>query len=79
VGKLYCFTKIVGARSPTQITHAWYFGDTEKARVNLKVGASSWRTHSSKTIRAHEVGQWRVAVLGPGGKALKSLEFKITR
>ena len=79
VGELYCFTNIVGARSPTQITHVWYFGDTEMARVNLKVKASTWRTYSSKAIKAHEVGQWRVAVLGPGGKALKTLEFKITR
>jgi hypothetical protein len=78
VGTLYCFTKIVGAQSPTQITHVWYFGDTMKSRAELKVKSASWRTYRARTIKAHEVGEWRVAVLGPGGEVLKTLGFKIT-
>ncbi|MBW1820800.1 MAG: hypothetical protein JRI92_03400, partial [Deltaproteobacteria bacterium] len=35
VGKLCFFTKIVGAENPIEITHVWYFGDTERARVTL--------------------------------------------
>ena len=75
VGKLYCFTKIVGAQTPTTVTHVWYFGETEKARVELKVGAASWRTKSSKIIRAHETGSWHVDVLDADGNVLRTLQF----
>ena len=77
VGKLYCFTKIVGAQTPTTVTHVWYFGETEKARIELKVGAASWRTKSSKIIRAHETGSWHVDVLDADGNVLRTLQFYV--
>ena len=78
VGTLYCFTKITGAQSPIEITHVWYFGDTERARVSLLVRSSSWRTHSSKKIQTHEIGDWHVDILGPDGEVLRSLQFRTT-
>jgi hypothetical protein len=78
VGTLYCFTKIAGAQTPTQITHVWYYGGTERARVDLDVNSDNWRTWSSKIIQAHEVGSWRVDVLDSEGTVLKELRFEIT-
>jgi hypothetical protein len=78
VGKLYCFTKITGAQAPTQVTHVWLFDGTERARVDLAVGAASWRTFSSKIIQEHELGAWRVDVVDPDGNVLKTLEFEVT-
>lgn len=78
VGTLYCFTKIVGGSGATEITHVWYFGDTERARVNLAINSASWRTYSSKRIQAHEIGGWHVNVLGPGGEVLQTMEFTIS-
>lgn len=78
VGTLYCFTKITGAQEPTQITHVWYFGAEERARVELDVNSSNWRTWSSKIIQNHEVGSWRVDVLDSAGTVLKELQFEIT-
>jgi hypothetical protein len=78
VGKLYCFTKITGAQSPTHVTHVWSFDGTERARVELAVNAASWRTFSSKIIQAHELGAWRVEILDPEGSVLKTLEFEVT-
>jgi type II secretory pathway predicted ATPase ExeA len=78
VGTLYCFTKIVGARSPIEITHVWYFGNTERARVSLAVRSSTWRTYSSKVIQSQDIGNWHVDVLGPEGEVLRTLRFKIT-
>jgi hypothetical protein len=78
VGKLYCLTKIIGAAGPTEITHVWYFGNTERARISLDVNSASWRTYSSKKIQTHEVGTWRVEVLGPGGELLQAFDFTIT-
>jgi hypothetical protein len=77
VGKLYCFTKITGAQSPTQITHVWSFDGNERARVALAVNSASWRTYSSKIIQPHELGAWSVDVLDSGGNVLKRLEFEV--
>ena len=79
VGRLSCFTKIVGAQTPTEVTHVWYFGDTERARVNLSIGGMSWRTYSSKVLQDHEIGAWRVEVLGPTGEILKTVRFEVVK
>jgi hypothetical protein len=78
VEKLFCFTRVTGAHSPTQVTHVWYFGETERARVSLPVNAANWRTYSSKVIQSHEKGPWRVEVLDPSGTVLQSLPFEVT-
>jgi len=78
VEKLYCFTHITGAQDATEIYHVWYFVESERAVVKLQVKSSSWRTCSSKIIQPHEIGDWRVDVLGPEGDMLKSVHFKIT-
>jgi len=78
LGKVYCFTAIIGAQRPTEITHVWYFRDIERARVNLAIKAYSWRTYSSKTIQSHDIGNWHVDMLGPKGELLKTLQFKTT-
>lgn len=78
LGMLYCFTRITGAQSPTQITHVWYFDGTERARVDLAVNSGSWRTYSSKIIQSYEMGAWRVDVLDSDGKMLKTLDFEVT-
>jgi hypothetical protein len=77
VDKLYCFTKVTGAQSPTQITHVWSFDGNERARVDLAVKSSSWRTYSSKIIQPHEIGKWRVDVEDFAGNVLKTLEFEV--
>jgi len=78
VDRLCCFTRITGAEEPTSITHVWYFGDIERARVDLVVRSLSWRTHSSKVIQAHEIGPWRVDVLDAAGAIITSIRFTIT-
>lgn len=77
VGKLFCYTKIVGAQEPIEITHIWYYNDEEIFRWNLPVEAASWRTWTSKNIWPPWVGDWHVDVIGPNGEVLQSLGFKI--
>jgi hypothetical protein len=79
VGKLYCFTKIVGAEEPTEVTHVWYFGDQERARVSLAVRAANWRTYSSKVLQEHEIGNWRVEILDADGAILQTVDFEIVK
>lgn len=77
VEKLYCYTKIVGAIDPTEITHVWFYGNIERARVTLAVNSPLWRTYSSKIIQPHEVGAWNVVVLDQSEKVLESFSFTI--
>lgn len=77
VGKLYCFTKIVGGAEGTVIKHVWSFGDQEMSSVELKVGADTWRTWSSKAIEPSQKGAWKVEVKDAEGKVLSTLNFTI--
>jgi len=78
VGKLYCYSKIADIQNSTEIVHVWYFGDTERARIPLRVNPPSWRTHSSKMIQGHEIGKWQVKILDASGNSLEDVEFGIT-
>lgn len=74
-GKLYCFTRIVGAEKETSVTHVWFYRDNEMARVELPVGSADWRTYSSKRFLPQWVGPWRVIVFAADGTQLGSISF----
>ncbi len=77
VEKLYCFSKIIGAKSPTRISHVWYYGEVEKFRISLPVNSASWRTFSSKTIQPFETGAWHVEILDASENKLEVINFQI--
>ena len=77
MGKLYCFTKVVGAKTETHITHVWYYGNTERFRITLPVKSASWRTYSLKNIWPNETGVWHVDILDSAGNRLEVLNFQI--
>ena len=76
-GKLYCFTRIVGAQGDTEITHVWYFQDDELARVTLPVRSSDWRTYSSKRFLPQWAGEWRVVVLDGEQNEIATIPFRL--
>lgn len=75
--KVYCFTKIEGAESETEITHKWYYGDKLMAEVSLPVRSAVWRTNSSKRLVKSWVGEWRVDVVDAEGSVLRSASFTV--
>ena len=77
VGKLYCFTKVVGAATDTAIVHHWYLNGKLKTSVTLPVRSASWRTWSSKKISPGETGDWMVEVVTEDGHALESILFLV--
>ena len=79
VERLYCWTRIVGSMEDTQVTHVWYYGDVERARIPLDIRSSSYRTYSSKKIQEFETGKWHVDILDAAGNVLKSVPFSIAR
>ena len=76
-GKLYCYTRIVGAQDDTEVTHVWYYQDTELARVTLPVKSSDWRTYSSKRFLPQWAGQWRVVILDGEGNEIATIPFSL--
>lgn len=77
VGTVYAYTHITGAQDTTQISHAWYYQDEEKARVSLGVRSSDWRTWSSKRILPSWTGTWRVMVEDADGNVLATGSFEV--
>lgn len=77
VGQVYCYTRVTGAADTTSIYHVWFHEDEEKARVELTVRSSPWRTWSSKMILKEWDGIWRVDIVLPGGRLLSSKEFLV--
>jgi len=77
IGKLYCFSKIIGAKTPTTVSHVWYYGNAESFRISLPVKAASWRTFSMKNIRPHETGSWHVEILDASENKLEVINFQI--
>jgi hypothetical protein len=77
VGKIYCYSKVANIDSHTEVVHAWYFGDTQRARVTLNVNPPAWRTYSSKNIQNHEIGSWRVEILDQTGNLLETVRFEV--
>ncbi len=81
VQKLFCYTRIVGPyhiEKRQHIVHVWYYGDEERARIDLQIKSSNWGTYSSKIIQPHEVGKWHVDVLDALGEQITTLPFLIT-
>ena len=76
-GKLYCFTRVVGAVSETQVTHVWLYEDQEMARVTLPVQSADWRTFSSKRFLPQWIGQWSVVIEDEQGSALAEVMFRL--
>jgi Protein of unknown function (DUF2914) len=74
--KIYCFTKIGGAEGTTYVTHVWYFGNAEIARVKLPVKSKSWRTWSSKKLNMG-LGNGHVEIVSESGDILGTADFEI--
>jgi hypothetical protein len=75
--KLFCFCRVVGAESGTQITHNWYHKGNLKASVKLNVGSSNYRTWSSKVLLPEWTGEWMVEILSEDGSPLESIIFLV--
>ena len=76
VGRLFCFTEIRGLDGTT-ITHAWIHEGKTRARVDLPVRSSRWRTWSTKKISPDWTGQWQVKILDADGIVLSTQDFVV--
>lgn len=75
--RIYYFTEIQSQSPSTEITHVWYYGDREVARVILPVDGPRWRTWSSKQILPEWTGQWKVEAVTSDGTVVASQTFSV--
>jgi hypothetical protein len=76
-GKLFCFTRVVGAEGSSEVTHVWVYEGEEMARVTLPVLSQDWRTYSSKRFLPQWVGEWSVLVLDAQGQQIAEYPFRL--
>lgn len=76
-GKLYCFTRIIGAEDSTVVYHVWYRDDQLMSRVELPVNSSDWRTWSAKRFLEDWSGKWHVEIQDADGKRLRQVDFQL--
>lgn len=75
--RVYCFTEIRGAATPTTITHIWYYEDRVVHEYPLAVEGPGWRTWSYKNIHGSQQGEWKVEIQDAGGVVLSTVFFII--
>ncbi|MBC2715500.1 MAG: DUF2914 domain-containing protein [Desulfobacteraceae bacterium] len=78
VERVFCYTKLSSTEDHADISHVWYYNDTQMAIVDLGVNARSWRTWSSKSIVKEWTGTWRVDVISSTGNIICSDEFVVS-
>ena len=76
-GKLYCFSRIIGAEDSTVVYHVWYRDEQLMSRVELPVNSPDWRTWSAKRFLAEWPGQWHVEIQDADGNRLRKVDFQL--
>lgn len=77
VKKLFCFTRVVGAKEDTEIIHKWYYKGEIISQVILPVKSVNWRTYSSKTIHPEYIGEWKVEIVSKDREPLEQIYFAV--
>ena len=73
--KVWFWTRVEGGKTGDRIEHVWLEGGKPTARIPLRIGGSSWRTYSAKTLRAGSSGAWAVEARDAEGRVLARREF----
>jgi len=73
--EVYCFMSVTNPGPKRRLAHVWYFGDTRKSSLGVKVGGPTWRTWTSRPV--YGVGSWRVDVVDEEGAVLESVAFEV--
>lgn len=77
VKRLYCFTKIVGAKGKTYVKHVWFLNGKKVATVKLRVNTPIFRTYSYKTLPEGFTGKGKCVVYDDKGFNLATLRFEV--
>jgi len=79
VGRLYFFTRILGASEDAYVYHLWYFKGKLVKKVEVKVKSPDYRTWSYLNILPQWIGPVRVECVAPNGRVLETIRFTLTQ
>lgn len=74
--KIHAWVKVTGVTDGS-VTVVFLKDGKEKAKQELKVAHSPFRTHAYRTFRKGDDGAWTVKVVGADGSALGSADFRV--
>lgn len=77
--KVWFWTRVDGGKSGDRVEHVWLENGKPTARIPLKIGGSSWRTYSAKTLPAGSSRSWAVEAHDAEGRVLARREFASVR
>jgi hypothetical protein len=66
-------TRVLGGRAGERIRHVWMRDGKVEQSIRLRLGGSSWRTHSTKTLG--RAGAWAVEARDDDGQVLARADF----
>ena len=69
-------TRVLGGRAGERIRHVWMRDGKVEQSIRLRLGGSSWRTHSTKTLG--RAGAWAVEARDEEGQVLARSEITVT-
>ena len=72
---VWFWTRVEDGNSGETIHHVWLREGVEADRISLKLGGSSWRTYSRKTLGPESAGNWAVEARDERGRVLARREF----
>lgn len=76
--KVYCFNVVIGAKTPSRVTHVWYYKGKKVREMTLPVSAYRWRTWSNKNIFPGQVGPWSVEIIDTDRhEVISTLHFSV--
>ena len=75
--KVYCWSLVMGGSEGTTVSHVWYHGDKEIARVQLPANYPRSRIWSYKSMYSGWKGDWKVEVVDAANQVLRTVTFKI--
>ena len=73
--QVWFWNRIEGGTAGERIEHVWLRNGVEISRTALRLGGSTWRTFSSKTLREGSAGKWAVEARDESGRVLARSEF----
>jgi len=72
---VWFWTRVLGGRPGDTIRHVWIREGRTQGTIELRVGASHWRTQSRWTMRPGSAGAWAVEARDAEGRLLARSEF----
>jgi len=73
--KVWFWTRVDGGKAGDRVEHVWLEDGKPTTRIPLKIGGSSWRTYSAKTLPAGSSRSWAVEARDAKGHVLARREF----